>query len=210
MSYLLHAPVIYFWFLFQSTLGELCHRHESILHPGMRVKHGSIWAFSSTAITFYADVYVYRKERCSNTVFLKKAVYTVFSILYTQHRLRLLYLAATRGWPAAIYYDTHGYDEFVPSEPGFWAGYQQQPRPSTAQQARRSSRPATRRGRGRQRWRCLPTGVPSPGLHHHHLPSHQMIRFRHLKFAPGRTSLILQSTFYYSIYYYYYYYYYLL
>jgi hypothetical protein len=71
--------------------------------------------------------------------------------LYTQHRLRLLYLAATRGWPAAIYYDTHGYDEFIPSEPGFWAGYQQQPRLNTAQQAKRISRPATRRGRGRQR-----------------------------------------------------------
>jgi hypothetical protein len=67
---------------------------------------------------------------------------------YVQHRLRLLrvYLAATRGWPAAIYYDTHG-SEFIPSEPGFWAGYQQ-PRPVTAQQVRRSSSPATRRGRG--------------------------------------------------------------
>jgi hypothetical protein len=71
--------------------------------------------------------------------------------LYTQHRLRLPYLAATRGWPAGIYYDTHGSDEFIPAQPGFWAGYQQ-PRPVTAQQARRSSRPATRRGRGRQRW----------------------------------------------------------
>jgi hypothetical protein len=69
---------------------------------------------------------------------------------YVQHRLCLLYLAATRGWPATIYYDTHGSDEFIPAEPGFWAGYQQ-PRPVTAQQARRSSRPATRRGRGRQK-----------------------------------------------------------
>jgi hypothetical protein len=43
---------------------------------------------------------------------------------YTQHRLRLLYLAATIGWPAAIYFDTHGSDEFIPAEPGFWAGYQ--------------------------------------------------------------------------------------
>jgi hypothetical protein len=38
--------------------------------------------------------------------------------LYTQHRLRLLYLAATRGWPAAIYYDTHGSNEFIPFGPG--------------------------------------------------------------------------------------------
>jgi hypothetical protein len=68
---------------------------------------------------------------------------------YTQHRLRQ-YLAATRGWPAAIYYDTHGSDEFIPAEPGFWAGYQQ-PRPVTAQQGRRTSRPATRRGRGSQK-----------------------------------------------------------
>jgi hypothetical protein len=61
---------------------------------------------------------------------------------YTQHRLRLLYLAATRGWPAAIYFDTHGSDEFIPTEPRFWAGYrQQQPRPVTAQ---RTSRARTR------------------------------------------------------------------
>jgi hypothetical protein len=38
--------------------------------------------------------------------------------LYTQHRLRLLCLASTRGWPAAIYYDTHGYDEFVHQNQG--------------------------------------------------------------------------------------------
>jgi hypothetical protein len=66
---------------------------------------------------------------------------------YVQHRLRLLYLAATRGWPMAIYYDTHGSDKFIPSEPGFWAGYQQ-PRPIAVQQARRSSRPVTWTGRG--------------------------------------------------------------
>jgi hypothetical protein len=29
---------------------------------------------------------------------------------YTQHRLRLLYLAATKGWPAAIYCDTQAAD----------------------------------------------------------------------------------------------------
>lgn len=72
---------------------------------------------------------------------------------YTQHRLRLLYLAATRGWPAAIYFDTHGSDEFIPAELGFWAGYQQQPRSVTAQRASRTRvRSATRKGRGsRQR-----------------------------------------------------------
>jgi hypothetical protein len=72
---------------------------------------------------------------------------------YTQHRLHLLYLAATRGWPAAIYFDTNGSDEFVPAELGFWAGYQQQPRPVTAQRSGRArARSATRRGRGsRQR-----------------------------------------------------------
>jgi hypothetical protein len=65
-----------------------------------------------------------------------------------------LYLAATRGWPAAIYFDTHGSDEFIPAEPGFWAGYQQQqPRSVTAQRTTRArTRSAIRRGRGaRQR-----------------------------------------------------------
>jgi hypothetical protein len=46
-------------------------------------------------------------------------------------------LAATIGWPVAIYFDTHGSDEFIAAEPGFWAGYQQQSRPVTAQQTRR-------------------------------------------------------------------------
>jgi hypothetical protein len=42
---------------------------------------------------------------------------------YAQHHLRLLYLAATKGWPAAIYYDTQAEDEFIPAEPGFWSGF---------------------------------------------------------------------------------------
>jgi hypothetical protein len=68
---------------------------------------------------------------------------------YAQHRLRLLYLAATKGWPAAIYYDTQAEDEFIPAGPGFWSGFNP-PRPKTAQQASYArGRSATRRGRGK-------------------------------------------------------------
>jgi hypothetical protein len=36
---------------------------------------------------------------------------------YAAHRLKLLYIAATRGWPATIYYDQQGADEYLDLTP---------------------------------------------------------------------------------------------
>jgi hypothetical protein len=52
-----------------------------ICHPDIRVKHGSIWAFTSTAITPYTDVCVYKTERCGNTMFRKKVLHAICSVL---------------------------------------------------------------------------------------------------------------------------------
>jgi hypothetical protein len=42
---------------------------------------------------------------------------------YTAHRLRLLYIAVTKGWPAALFYDQQGADEFLDVSPEFWTTY---------------------------------------------------------------------------------------
>jgi hypothetical protein len=36
---------------------------------------------------------------------------------YLAHRMRLLYIAITKGWPAALYYDQQGTDEFSDISP---------------------------------------------------------------------------------------------
>jgi hypothetical protein len=38
---------------------------------------------------------------------------------YTAHRLQLLYIAVTKGWPAALFYDQQGADEFLDVSPDF-------------------------------------------------------------------------------------------
>jgi hypothetical protein len=65
------------------------------------------------------------------------------------HRMRLLYVAITKGWPAALYYDQEGADEFLDVSPEFWTSFQP-PRTPTAQRqpASQRGRSATRRGRG--------------------------------------------------------------
>jgi hypothetical protein len=67
---------------------------------------------------------------------------------YTAHRLRLLYIAVTKGWPAALYYDQQGADEYLDVTPDFWTGYQP-PRPRAAQRgtSQPRGRSFTRRGR---------------------------------------------------------------
>jgi hypothetical protein len=69
---------------------------------------------------------------------------------YAAHRLRLLYVAITKGWPAALYYDQQGPDEFLDTEPQFWASYQP-PRSRAVQQrtGRARGKSSTRRTRGR-------------------------------------------------------------
>jgi hypothetical protein len=68
---------------------------------------------------------------------------------YAAHRMRLLYIAITKGWPAALYYDQQGEDEFLDLAPDFWLQYQ--PRPFTAPQTQqRAPRSAPRKGKGKQ------------------------------------------------------------
>jgi hypothetical protein len=69
---------------------------------------------------------------------------------YAAHRLRLLYVAITKGWPAALYYDQQGPDEFLDTEPQFWASFQP-PRSRAAQQrtGRARGKSSARRTRGR-------------------------------------------------------------
>jgi hypothetical protein len=50
------------------------HQYLTISHPDIRVKHGSIWAFTSIAVTHYTDVLVYKMESCSKTLFSMKAL----------------------------------------------------------------------------------------------------------------------------------------
>lgn len=45
---------------------------------------------------------------------------------YAAHRMMLLYIAITKRWPAALYYEQQGTDDF-------WLQYQPPPRPGTAQ-----------------------------------------------------------------------------
>jgi hypothetical protein len=68
---------------------------------------------------------------------------------YAAHRMRLLYIAITKEWPAALYYGQQGEDEFLDLAPDFWLQYQ--PRPFTAPQTQqRAPRTATRKGKGKQ------------------------------------------------------------
>jgi hypothetical protein len=69
---------------------------------------------------------------------------------YTAHRLRLLYIAVTKGWPAALFYDQQGADEFLDVAPDFWTSYQP-PHPRAAQRgaAQPRGRSSTRRGKGK-------------------------------------------------------------
>jgi hypothetical protein len=43
---------------------------------------------------------------------------------YAVHRVRLLYVAITKGWQAAFYYDQQGADDFLDVSPEFWPGFQ--------------------------------------------------------------------------------------
>jgi hypothetical protein len=69
---------------------------------------------------------------------------------YTAHRMRLLYVAITKGWPAALFYDQQGGEEFLDVSPEFWATFQPPQRPRAAQHrpAQTRGRSATRRDRG--------------------------------------------------------------
>jgi hypothetical protein len=70
---------------------------------------------------------------------------------YTAHRLRLLYIAITKGWPAALYYDQQGADEFLDVTPEFWTSFEPPPRARAVQQrnGRTRGRSSTRRSRGK-------------------------------------------------------------
>jgi ribonuclease BN (tRNA processing enzyme) len=70
---------------------------------------------------------------------------------YVAHRMRLLYVAITKGWPAALYYDQQGADEFLDVSPEFWASFQPPSKPRAAQRKPLPprGRSATRRGRGK-------------------------------------------------------------
>jgi hypothetical protein len=50
---------------------------------------------------------------------------------YAARRLRLLYVAVTKGWPAALYYDQQGANEFLGVPADFWTSYQPPPRTSS-------------------------------------------------------------------------------
>jgi hypothetical protein len=39
---------------------------------------------------------------------------------YAAHRQRILYVAITKGWPAGLYYDQQGPDEYLDVSPEFW------------------------------------------------------------------------------------------
>jgi hypothetical protein len=70
---------------------------------------------------------------------------------YAAHRLRLLYVAITKGWPAALFYDQQGADEFLDVAPEFWTAYRPPARPRAAQRGTSlpRGRSSTRRGRGK-------------------------------------------------------------
>jgi hypothetical protein len=42
-----------------------------------------MWAFTSCAITLFPDVCFYKMERCSNTMFRKKALYSIDSVFFS-------------------------------------------------------------------------------------------------------------------------------
>jgi hypothetical protein len=71
---------------------------------------------------------------------------------YLTRRMRLLYIAVTKGWPAALFYDQQGTDEFLDVPADFWANFHPPPRPKTAQPrgVLARGRSSTRRGRGKQ------------------------------------------------------------
>jgi hypothetical protein len=69
--------------------------------------------------------------------------------MYASHRIRLLYIAITKGWPAALFYDQQGEYEFLDLAPDFWLQFQ--PRAFTASQPQqRASKAAPRKARGKQ------------------------------------------------------------
>jgi hypothetical protein len=43
---------------------------------------------------------------------------------YAAHCLHLLYIAITKGWPSALFYDQQGADEFLDVGPEFWTSFQ--------------------------------------------------------------------------------------
>jgi hypothetical protein len=53
---------------------------------------------------------------------------------YIVHRMRLLYVAITKGWPVALFYDQQGGDEFLDVSPEFWETFQPPQRLRAAQQ----------------------------------------------------------------------------
>jgi hypothetical protein len=48
--------------------------YGTIRHPDIRVKHDSIRAFTPIAVTLHADIFVYKTENCSKTVFRRKVL----------------------------------------------------------------------------------------------------------------------------------------
>jgi hypothetical protein len=60
--------------LVQTEANVLGLGYTPISHPDIRMKHGSIWAFTPTAVTPYTDVFVYKTESCSKTLFSNKAL----------------------------------------------------------------------------------------------------------------------------------------
>jgi len=58
----------------------VCSMVQAIRHPNIRVKHGSWWAFTPTAVTSCADVFVYKTESCNKTMFRKKALQAICSM----------------------------------------------------------------------------------------------------------------------------------
>jgi hypothetical protein len=55
--------------------------HRSISHSDTRVKHGSIGALTSIAVTLCADAFVYKRKSCSKTVLRNTALQAICSIL---------------------------------------------------------------------------------------------------------------------------------
>jgi hypothetical protein len=53
----------------------------TISHPDITVKHESIRAFTAIAVTLYTDVFVYKAESRSETVFRKKVLQAICSTL---------------------------------------------------------------------------------------------------------------------------------
>jgi hypothetical protein len=70
---------------------------------------------------------------------------------FLAHRIRLLYIAVTKGWPAALYFDQQGTDEFLDLPAEFWAGFRPPARPKVAQPRTTVTRGRSSRRRGRRK-----------------------------------------------------------